>query len=180
MKTNGKFRGILRKSWKTITTNIVAIVERVRDSYRGMRENEVARRIFTNTGYFIRNFRLQLVALAAIFVLLRLGIVYHRRFDSNELTRYVKASKHAGNAVFINKSFLITNYKSINATCKLSNKREKVRVFIIFDGEAFPVDIVDSNEVLGLTLLKIDPKEKKYVNVNNFVLFPNNFLFLPY
>ncbi|MDR2778527.1 MAG: hypothetical protein LBB13_03460 [Rickettsiales bacterium] len=173
MKIVGKIEEIFRNSWRVVNVKVLAMVGEIRNGYSRIRENEVVTRVLTNTGYFLRNFRLQIIALMVFLVLVKLGITYHQRFDSNELTRYVKTSKHAGNAVFINKSFLITNYKSINTACKISNQEEKVRIFMIFDGEAFPVDVVDSDEASGLVLLRVDPKEKKYVNVNNFVLFPN-------
>ncbi|MDR2077772.1 MAG: hypothetical protein LBP39_02275 [Rickettsiales bacterium] len=173
MKIAKKTKEILKKGWQAVAGAIRTTVGRIRDNYEEIRTSETTEKILTNTKYFLRNFRPQIIGLVAIIIVVRLGIIYNRRFNSSELTRYVKASKHAGNAVFINKSFLLTNYRSVNDICKISSNGEKVRVFIIFDGEAFPVEVVDSNEVLGLALLKIDPKEKKYVNVNNFVLFPN-------
>ncbi|MDR1425406.1 MAG: hypothetical protein LBI70_00200 [Rickettsiales bacterium] len=123
--------------------------------------------------YFMGNFWPQILVLFSIAAVLSLKYTYDRTFRSSEMTKFVKNSRHAGNAIFINKGFLLTNYKSLATICKTTKSDQSIRVFIIFNGEAIKVDIVETDREANLTLLKIDPSERYYINVNNFALFPN-------
>jgi hypothetical protein len=146
---------------------------KIGDLYRKIGSNEKVAAFLDRVGYFVGNFWPYITGLALLTSLIYFRIAYNRRFNSNEIVKFVKDSRHAGNAIFINKGFLITNYKSIATACRVTRFGESVRAFIIFNGEAIKVDIVDMDKDSGLVLLRIDPNEKHYVTVNNFALFPN-------
>ncbi|MDR3078504.1 MAG: serine protease [Rickettsiales bacterium] len=141
--------------------------------WRKVRDRLLRGNFWPKARYFMGNFWPYMVGVMAVAITVRLRMIYSRSFHSDEITKFVKNSRHAGNAIFINKGFLITSYRSIATACRVTKTTENVRTFIIFNGEAIKVDIVAEDESSGLTLLRIDPTEKHYVVVNNFALFPN-------
>ncbi|MDR1495286.1 MAG: hypothetical protein LBI29_04635, partial [Rickettsiales bacterium] len=158
---------------KTVIKTITETSRKAKDFYRRITNNKKLGAFWDKVAYFMGNFWPYIIGIMSVMILVRLRILYNRNFRSSEITKFVKNSKHAGNAVFINKGFLITNYKSLATACRVTKTTENVRAFIIFNGEAIRVEIVAADEGVGLTLLRLDPNERRNINVNNFVLFPD-------
>lgn len=135
--------------------------------------NEKVKALENRFMYFFKNFWPSIVVIMITFFGILISNSYKSRFRVNEITKFIKDSKYVGNAVFINKKFIITNAIPIDNLCKITKEGQTLKTFIVYDGQVFRVDVIDRDYKLDLALLKINKSEDNYINVNNFVILPN-------
>ncbi len=135
--------------------------------------NEKVKALENRFMYFFRNFWPSIVVIMIIFFGILISNSYKSRFRINEITKFIKDSKYVGNAVFINKKFIIANAIPIDNLCKITKEGQTLKTFIVYDGQVFRVDVIDRDYKLDLALLKINKSEDNYINVNNFAILPN-------
>lgn len=123
--------------------------------------------------YFLKNFWPSIVVIVVVFFGVLISNSYKSRFKVDEITKFIKGSKYVGNAVFVNKKFLITNASSMDDLCKITKEGQVLKTFIVYDGQIFRTDIVDKDYESDLVLLKINSSEDSYINVKNFAILPN-------
>lgn len=123
--------------------------------------------------YFWKNFWPSITLLVAVAIGFFIISQCRFRFRTDKITGFVEKSSYAGNAVFINKRFLIASSEAIDRVCKPTSSQQRLQLFIIKDGQVFRVSVIDRDELYGLALLSVNQSERRFINVNNFVLLPD-------
>lgn len=123
--------------------------------------------------YFLKNFLPSIIGVCALFIGILVFNSYRSHFSEKGITKFIKDSKYIGNAVFVNKRYMITNAIPIDNICKITKEGQKLKTFIVYNNSVFRVDLVSKDYVSNLALLKIDETEDNYIDINNFAILPN-------
>lgn len=146
---------------------------KMKDFFNNLKGNPSVKKTIQRISYFWNNFWPSTVVIVTVIFSMFIINYYNSRFHTDKITKFINRSNYAGNAVFINKRFLLTNNSYIDKVCKMTSNKQRLRVFIVSDGQAFKVDIIDRDENSDLMLLSINQGERRFTNINNFVIFPN-------
>jgi hypothetical protein len=96
------------------------------------------------------------------------------KYGVDQITKYVKKSKFAGNAVVINREFILASDKGIREVCPLRNG-EKLMLFAVFDdGGYYQLDRIRSDANSDLALLRIVADALLFLDLKSFVAFPSS------
>lgn len=146
---------------------------KIKDSFRDIIGSKKVKIWEDRFMYFLKNFWPSVAFILLVFFGALISNSYKSRFKVDEITKFIKGSKYVGNAVFINKKFMITNVSSIDNLCKITKEGQTLKTFMVYNGQVFRVNIIDKNYESDLALLKIDNSEENYININNFAILPN-------
>lgn len=146
---------------------------KMKEFFSNLKENLLVKKTVQRINYFWNNFWPSIVVIATVIFSIFIINCYNSRFHTDKITKFINRSNYAGNAAFINKRFLLTSSSSIDKVCKMTSNKQRLRVFIVSDGQAFKVDIIDRDENSDLMLISINQGERRFTNINNFVIFPN-------
>jgi hypothetical protein len=145
----------------------------LKNNFWSLKQKVQLRQIGQQSRYLLQNFWPHIIATILLLMFFHLWKIYSYNFRTDQLTKYVKASVHAGNAVFINKKFLLTSYNSLYRVCNPTEPGQQLRAFIILSGETVRVKVHSVDKVNNLLLLMLDPADAHYADINNFALFPD-------
>lgn len=146
---------------------------KMKDFFNNLKNSQSMQKTIQKIKYFWSNFWPSIVVIATVIFSMSVINCYNSRFHTDKITKFINKSEYAGNAVFINKRFLLTNSSSIDEACRMTSNKQRLRIFIVSDGQAFKVDLIDKDESSDLVLLSISQGERRFTNINNFVIFPN-------
>lgn len=125
------------------------------------------------TSYFLYNFRHTIFLIIGIILFICIKSSYKYNFETDNITNNIDNSKFVGNAVAVNGFSFVTNYKSIQDTCKITKPNQKLRLFLISNNNRFEVSITNYDEFMDIAILTMLHRYRQNTRIKNFVLFPN-------
>ena len=126
---------------------------------------------FDKITYFLKNFKYSLILICLLIIFLIIRNYYKNNYSNDKIVEVLNNSKFVGNAVAINKYSFLTTYNSIINTCKIKTKNERLKIFLAYNDSVFEVVLSNYDEYKDLAVLTMHGAYKKYINLNNFVLF---------
>ncbi|MDR1498774.1 MAG: hypothetical protein LBS34_00610, partial [Rickettsiales bacterium] len=123
--------------------------------------------------YFIDNFYPWIFGMIFMLFAFEGYVMYKYNFHTDKISNIVKEAKYAGNAVILNKNFILTSYNTINDVCRMTENTQKQMIFVVFnDGNTYEVLLHGFDPKLNLALLVFNRHGQSKVNLNNYVIFP--------
>ncbi len=116
---------------------------------------------------FLKKYKLLIAIIVFFCIVARLTNFYNYKFSRSAITALISRSIFAGNAVFINKTQLLTTASLVEDICNY-NEYSRTSIYVIDSKTYYKVDVAAINRGYNLALLELQPVYSRRANIKNY------------